>query len=70
AAPARAGTPPGRGYAGPGESADSPSSPSAPPPAAAPAAEDGEDESDAGQRERIVHAMEKAGWVQAKAARL
>ncbi|MBK1664713.1 nif-specific transcriptional activator NifA [Rhodospirillum rubrum] len=70
AAPARAGIPPGRGYPGPGEGGDAPFSTPAPPSAAAPAAEDGEDESDAGQRERIVHAMEKAGWVQAKAARL
>jgi Nif-specific regulatory protein len=40
------------------------------PPTAAPAAPADSDEMPAGEKERLVHAMEKCGWVQAKAARM
>jgi Nif-specific regulatory protein len=50
---------------GPREAAERPSLPSAPP-ASTPIP----DEMPAGERERLVWAMEKCGWVQAKAARL
>ncbi|MEW5727552.1 MAG: nif-specific transcriptional activator NifA [Pseudomonadota bacterium] len=44
--------------------------PAPPPPPPAPAPSEPADAGDLGERERLIQAMEKCGWVQAKAARL
>ncbi len=68
-APSRPMSPPVK-VSGPIPTAKEPPPP-APPPAPAPAPEAAADpESEAGERERLVQAMERCGWVQAKAARL